>query len=179
MPRGALSKAATLRWPADQSRCGSEHLIVPMSVRGGAGPPRYCVAEPVKCVKLASGGCRSTALASRSVNNLFRFEFLIREPLTTEQANLVLPAIRALLDQEGLGSNQGQLTPTDDGRWLMHGWTADLDYDCLLDRYPGRSIYSWQESLEAAINRIVTEMNPAARASCSWFYSDDENFYQE
>ncbi|MFI7531284.1 hypothetical protein [Nocardia salmonicida] len=113
------------------------------------------------------------------MNNLFRFEFRVREPLTTQQSNLVLPAVRALLEQEGLEPNHGQLTPTDDGRWLMQGSTADLDYDTFRERYPGRAIYSWHELVQAAVDRIVVEANPAARASFSWYYSDDEDFYQE
>ncbi|MFD4357232.1 hypothetical protein ACFWPX_32135 [Nocardia sp. NPDC058518] len=114
------------------------------------------------------------------MNNQFRYTFRIWEPLTVQQANLVLPAVRAFLGQEGLEPNHGQLTPTDDGRWTMHGSTDDLDYDDFLARHPsGREFESWQDSVDASIRRIVTEANPAARASCSWFYSDDEDFYDE
>lgn len=113
------------------------------------------------------------------MNNLFRFTFRVGEPLTAQQANLVLPAVRAFLEQEGLEPNHGELTPTDDGRWTMHGSTDDLDYDAFMARYAGRGFVRWQESVDAAVGRLVTEANPAARASCAWFYSDDEDFYDE
>ncbi|MET8779839.1 hypothetical protein ABZV58_33025 [Nocardia sp. NPDC004654] len=111
------------------------------------------------------------------MNKLFRFTFRVGEPLTPQQANLVLPAVRAFLDQEGLPS-YGQLTPTADGRWTMRGWTDDLDYDAFSARH-GSEFVPWHESVEAAVGRIVKEANPASWASCDWFYSDDEDFYDE
>ncbi|MEU1208636.1 hypothetical protein [Nocardia sp. NPDC005825] len=113
------------------------------------------------------------------MNKLFRFEFWVWEPLTTEQANLVLPAVRALLKREGLEPNHGELTPTDDGQWMMRGSTANLDYDALLKRHIGSAIYYWQESVEAALKKIVMDANSTARASSSWLYSDDDDFYDE
>ncbi|MET4609462.1 hypothetical protein ABIC28_000432 [Rhodococcus sp. PvR044] len=130
------------------------------------------------------------------MQRLFRFSFELRAPLTTQQANLVLPAIRALMKREGLEPNYGQLEPEGEDQWMMSGWTADLDYDVFLDRYPGGSfawhagldydVYlernremsfeDWQESVQEAIKQIVAEANPAAWASCEWRYSDDEDF---
>lgn len=113
-----------------------------------------------------------------------------------QQANLVLPAVWALMKREGLEPNFGQLEPKGEDQWMMSSWTADLDYDVFLDRYPGGSfpwhagldyqVYlernremsfeDWQESVEQAIKQIVAEANPAAWASCRWRYSDDEDF---
>ncbi|OYD60740.1 hypothetical protein [Rhodococcus sp. OK302] len=130
------------------------------------------------------------------MQRLFRFSFELRAPLTMQQANLVLPAVWALMEREGLEPNYGQLEPEGEDQWMMSGWTADLDYDVFLDRYPGGSfpwhagldyeVYlernkgmsftDWAESVERAIKQIVAEANPAAWASCEWRYSDDEDF---
>lgn len=144
------------------------------------------------------------------MQRLFRFTFRLLAPLTSPQANLVLPAVRALMKREGLEPNYGQLDPEGEHQWMMSGWTADLDYDVFLDRYPGgsievwqksvaeakkqygstaeldyapfldrykgRSFEGWQESVEEAIQQIVAEANPAARVSCEWRFSDDEDF---
>ncbi|MCA1007227.1 hypothetical protein LCL87_15995 [Rhodococcus hoagii] len=130
------------------------------------------------------------------MQRLFRFSFELQAPLTMQQANLVLPAVRALMKREGLEPNYGQLEPEGEDQWMMSGWTADLDYDVFLDRYPGGSfpwhagldyqVYlernremsfeDWQESVQEAIKQIVAEANPAAWASCEWRYSDDEDF---
>lgn len=63
---------------------------------------------------------------------------------------MVLPAVRALMEREGLEPNYGQLDPEGEDQWMMYGWTADLDYDVFLDRYPGGSIEVWQKSVEEA-----------------------------
>ncbi|WP_137876383.1 hypothetical protein [Rhodococcus sp. Q] len=127
---------------------------------------------------------------------LFRFSFELRAPLTMQQANLVLPAVRALMKREGLEPNFGELEPKGEDQWMLSGWTADLDYDVFLDRYPGGSfpwhagldyqVYlernkgtsfeDWTESVQQAIQQIVAEANPAAWASCEWRFSDDEDF---
>ncbi len=113
-----------------------------------------------------------------------------------QQANLVLPAVRALMKREGLEPNFGELEPKGEDQWMLSGWTADLDYDVFLDRYPGGSfpwhagldyqVYlernkgtsfeDWTESVQQAIQQIVAEANPAAWASCEWRFSDDEDF---
>ena len=113
------------------------------------------------------------------MQRLFRFTFRLLAPLTSPQANLVLPAVRALMKREGLEPNYGQLDPEGEHQWMMSGWTADRDYDVFLDRYPGGSIEVWQKSVEEAIQQIVAEANPAARASCEWRYSDDEDFHED
>ncbi|MDN3461095.1 hypothetical protein [Rhodococcus sp. APC 3903] len=84
------------------------------------------------------------------MQKLFRFTFQLRAPLTMQQVNLVLPAVRALMEREGLEPNYGQLDPEGEDQWRMSGWTADLDYDVFLDRYPGGSIEVWQKSVEEA-----------------------------
>lgn len=93
-----------------------------------------------------------------------------------QQVNLVLPAVRALMEREGLEPNYGQLDPEGEDQWMMSGWTADLDYDVYLKRYKGRSIEDWQKSVEQAIKQIVAEANPAAWTFCEWRNSDDEDF---
>ncbi|MET8649002.1 hypothetical protein [Nocardia aurea] len=111
--------------------------------------------------------------------NRFRFEFDLSVPLTNPECNLVLPAIRELMKREGLEPNHGQLTPTDDGRWKMYGSTADLDHDAFIERHGnGRGFEHWQESVEAAVDRIVTEANPRATAFPSWVYSEDDDFWE-
>ncbi|UUE28415.1 hypothetical protein LRQ08_31240 (plasmid) [Rhodococcus qingshengii] len=84
------------------------------------------------------------------MQRLFRFTFQLRAPLTMQQVNLVLPAVRALMEREGLEPNYGQLDPEGEDQWMMSGWTADLDYDVFLDRYPGGSFEVWQKSVEEA-----------------------------
>lgn len=83
------------------------------------------------------------------------------------------------MEREGLEPNYGQLDPEGEDQWMMYGSTADLDYDVFLDRYKGRSFEGWQDSVEEAIKQIVAEANPAARASCEWRYSDDDDFYED
>lgn len=67
-----------------------------------------------------------------------------------QQANLVVPAVRALMKREGLEPNYGQLEPKGEDQWMMSSWTADLDYDVFLDRYPGGSFEVWVKSVEEA-----------------------------
>ncbi len=50
---------------------------------------------------------------------------------------MIVPAVRALMKREGLEPNYGQLEPKGEDQWMLSSWTADLDYDVFLDRYPG------------------------------------------